>query len=157
MATPRLRVVADQLNADTDAFYDTLGRLIRYYQYRDRDRDCCGGLSVTEWYALDAVVRLQPPSIGELGHELRMDKSTASRVVALLEEGRLIEREPDPENHRVRKLRTTRKGSRLHASIVKTLKDEQKVLLAGLSHAERVRIIDLLGKVTSNASCRVPL
>src|SRR5438067_2142261 len=89
------------LQADVDGFFEVFSNLVRYYQYRDRDRQCCGGLSVTEWHALDTAVSRGELSIGELGQVLRMDKSSASRLAATLEKQALLERRPDPSNHRV--------------------------------------------------------
>ena len=147
----------NQLAADAENFYEALSNLVRYYQYRDRDRSCCRGLSVTEWYALDTIFREKSSSIGGIGHQLRMNKSTATRVVAALESRELVERHSSPTNHKIRNVSLTATGRALHAAIVATLTTEHRGLLAGLSHGERVRVIELLGTLTALASRRVPL
>ena len=93
---PPQRQSENQLATDAEDFYEVLSNLVRYYQYRDRDRSCCRGLSVTEWYALDTIFREKSSSIGGIGHQLRMNKSTATRVVAALESRQLVERHSSP-------------------------------------------------------------
>jgi DNA-binding MarR family transcriptional regulator len=148
---------ANELMRDADGFYEALSTLIRYYQYRDRDRTCCQGLSVTEWYALDTIFRERVSSIGRIGRQLRMNKSTATRVVATLESRQLVQRHSSPTNHKVRNVSLTAKGRGLHAAIVARLTAEHRGLLAELSHDERVRVIEILRKLTALAARRVPL
>jgi MarR family transcriptional regulator, 2-MHQ and catechol-resistance regulon repressor len=64
---------------------DALSEFVRVYQFRDRDQICCHDVSVTQCYALDALLRRGLATLNELAAELCLDKSTASRVVATLE------------------------------------------------------------------------
>ena len=92
-----------RLDADAGALHDALSELVRVYQFRDRDRICCHDISVTQCYALEALLRRGPSGLNELAAELYLDKSTASRVVATLERKRYISRAPPPgrrEGHR---------------------------------------------------------
>ena len=45
------------LERDTEELYDALSDLVRVYQFRDRDRICCFDVSVSQCYALEALVR----------------------------------------------------------------------------------------------------
>src|SRR6185295_7416015 len=71
--------------ADATALHEALSELVRVYQFRDRDRICCHDISVTQCYALEALLRRGPSGLNELAQELYLDKSTASRVVAALQ------------------------------------------------------------------------
>ena len=85
-SAPRPPVADDaELSRDAARLYDALSDLIRVYQFRDRDRICCHDLSVTQCYALEALVRRGPLTMNELAARLFLDKSTASRVVDALE------------------------------------------------------------------------
>ena len=66
--------------ADAAELYDALAALVRVYQFRDRDRICCHDVSVTQCYAMEALLKIGPCSLNALAAELYLDKSTASRV-----------------------------------------------------------------------------
>ena len=83
--SPRRPRPADgTLPEDARAVHEALSDLVRVYQFRDRDRICCHDVSVTQCYALEALIRRGPITLGELAAELYLDKSTASRVVGTL-------------------------------------------------------------------------
>src|SRR6185436_17114243 len=91
---------AGRLEADAAALHEALCELVRVYQFRDRDRICCHDISVTQCYALEALLRRGPSGLNELAAELYLDKSTASRVVGALERKRYVSRAPHPEDGR---------------------------------------------------------
>ena len=45
-------------DATAEELHAALSALIRVYQFRDRDRICCHDVSVTQCYALEALVKL---------------------------------------------------------------------------------------------------
>jgi len=63
--------------------YAALSELVRVYQFRDRDRICCHDISVTQCYALEALVRRGPRTLNELAGDVYLDKSTASGAYQL--------------------------------------------------------------------------
>jgi DNA-binding MarR family transcriptional regulator len=74
----------------------------------------------------------------------------ASRMVALvdhLEEMGLIERRPDPEDRRVRRLFLTRKGRSVLEKAGKIAIDYETQLCAGINREEREQLIDLLQRL----------
>src|SRR5256885_15790903 len=97
----------DNLQRDASALQAAVADLVRVYQFRDRDRICCHDVSVTQCYALEALIRRGPVTLGELAAELYLDKSTASRVVASLERKRYVARSPHPTDGRAVLLRPT--------------------------------------------------
>ena len=82
------------LARDARAFYDALSDLVRVYQFRDRDRICCYDISVSQCYALEALVRRGGMTLNDLAAQLYLDKSTASRVVDALERKGYVARTP---------------------------------------------------------------
>jgi DNA-binding MarR family transcriptional regulator len=121
---------AGKLDSDAAALHDALSELVRVYQFRDRDRICCHDVSVTQCYAVDALVRRGPSGLNELAAELYLDKSTASRVIATLERKGYVTRAPHPEDRRAIVLSVTSAGRRLHDRIRADLLGEAKELLA---------------------------
>ena len=74
----------------------------------------------------------------------------ASRMVALvdrLEEAGFVERQPDPEDRRVRGLHLTRKGRGVLERAGKIAIDYETRLCAGINREEREQLIDLLQKL----------
>jgi DNA-binding MarR family transcriptional regulator len=76
---------SSRLERDALALYHALNGLIRIYQFRDRDRICCHGISIAQCYGLEALVQDGPLMLNELASYLYLDKSTTSRVVDELE------------------------------------------------------------------------
>ena len=60
------------LAADARELHHVLEELMRVVQFRDRDRICCHDVSVTQCYALRAVVFLadKPAQLSTMVHEL---------------------------------------------------------------------------------------
>jgi DNA-binding MarR family transcriptional regulator len=74
----------------------------------------------------------------------------ASRMVALvdhLEDMGLVERRPDPEDRRVRRLFITRKGRSVLEKAGKIAIDYETQLCAGINRKEREQLIDLLQRL----------
>ena len=102
------------LRNDAERLHEALGDLLRVYQFRDRDRICCHDLSVSQCYALEALVRHGPLTLNELASQLYLDKSTASRIVDGLEQKALLKRLTHPEDRRAVHLKATARGKRKH-------------------------------------------
>src|SRR3954469_1308194 len=95
------------LDSDAESLHDALSELVRVYQFRDRDRICCHDVSVTQCYALEALVRRGPSGLNELAADLFLDKSTTSRVVATLKRKGYVSRSEHPEDKRAVVLEVT--------------------------------------------------
>src|SRR3954465_1501264 len=118
------------LARDTEELYDALEDLIRVYQFRDRDRICCFDVSVSQCYALEALVRREGMTLNDLASHLYLDKSTASRVVDALERKQYVERAPHPEDRRAVVLTPTEAGRALYRTIRQGILEEEQRLLA---------------------------
>ena len=63
--------------------------------------------------ALAVVQRQGPVRVSEVADQLSVDLSVASRQVAALVGAGYVEREPDPDDRRATRLRTTEEGARV--------------------------------------------
>jgi DNA-binding MarR family transcriptional regulator len=122
-----------RLQKDALALYHALNELIRIYQFRDRDRVCCHGISITQCYGLEALVRHGALMLNELADYLYLDKSTTSRVVDSLEHKGYVSRLVHPNDSRALELKATPAGVRLHRLIMDEILEEQEHLLSDLS------------------------
>src|SRR5262245_52726641 len=75
------RAPNDDIAADAEAVYDVMTEMLRIYQFRDRDRVASHGLTVTQAYALDIILRRGEVTAKELALDLALEKSTVSRLV----------------------------------------------------------------------------
>jgi MarR family transcriptional regulator, 2-MHQ and catechol-resistance regulon repressor len=144
-----------QLAEDAAALHQALGVLVRVYQFRDRDRICCYDVSVTQCYALEALVCHAPLTLNQLAARLYLDKSTASRVVDALERKGLVERSADPDDRRALRLSPTAEGRSLHARIEDDILAQEAALLAEFPHEVRRSMAKLVGQLARAAGMRI--
>jgi DNA-binding MarR family transcriptional regulator len=143
------------LGSDARAFYAALSDLIRVYQFRDRDRICCHDVSVSQCYALEALVRRGEMTLNDLAAHLYLDKSTASRVVDALERKGYVDRAPHPGDRRALLLLATAAGRELYARIERDLLAEEEALLAGFDPEIRRAMTQLVARLARAAAARV--
>ena len=151
----RIIAAAPGLEPDTEAFYEALSELIRIYEFRDRDRICCYDISVSQCYALEAVVRGEELTLNDLAARLYLDKSTASRVVDALERKGYVERQPHPEDRRSLLLRPTPAGREMEQRIRRDILAEEQALLADFDPEIRQAMTQLIRRLARAAASRV--
>jgi DNA-binding MarR family transcriptional regulator len=142
------------LEQDAESLYAALSELVRVYQFRDRDTICCYDVSVTQCYAIEALLRRGPSGLNDLAAELYLDKSTASRVVSALERKGYVARASHPEDGRAVVLTVTGAGRRLHDRIKKDLVEEERKLLADFEPEVRKAAPKLLLRLARAAASR---
>ncbi len=135
------------LRADAMEFYRLFSELLRVYQFRDRTRICYYDISVTQCYAISALIRLGPVRQKKLAADLCLDKSTTSRVVDSLERKDYVTRTTDPQDGRAFLLEVTDKGRALHGQIEKDLIEEYAGLLSDVDPEVRRAIIRLMKRL----------
>jgi len=143
------------LDADSLALHRVLSDLTRMLQFRDRDRICCHDVSVTQCYALEALVVRGELTLNELARELYLDKSTASRVVDALVAKAYAERRPHPQDGRAVQITPTRAGRRLYETIDAELLGEVRGVVAGFSPAVRQSMSEVLRRLVRAAGPRL--
>lgn len=144
-----------RLGREAVDFYDALAGFQRVYQFRDRDRICCHDLSVTQFYALDALVRRRGQTLNGLAGELYLEKSSASRVVDGLVGKGYVTRRTHPEDRRAILLEPTEEGRRLHGVIVAEGVAREEALLGEFEPDVRRGMVRLLERLTEAAEQRV--
>jgi DNA-binding MarR family transcriptional regulator len=140
-----------RLDRDTGALYDALSELIKVYQFRDRERTNCHGISVTECYALEALDRDGPLTLNELAGHLYLDKSTVSRAVDGMERKGLLTRLPHAGDRRAVQLEVTSRGRGLHERIVGEAEDRYRGLIADTDPQIRLAFVELLHRIAHAA------
>jgi MarR family 2-MHQ and catechol resistance regulon transcriptional repressor len=143
-----------RLDADAVDLHTALSELVRVYQFRDRDRICCHDISVTQCYALEALLRRGPSGLNELAAELYLDKSTASRVVATLERKKYVTRERHPDDGRAVVLSASPAGRRLYERIRTDLVAETRDLLQDFEPEVRKGAARLILRLARAAAVR---
>jgi MarR family transcriptional regulator, 2-MHQ and catechol-resistance regulon repressor len=136
-------------------FHRALTELVRVYQFRDRDRICCYDVSVTQCYALEALILRGPLTLNQVAAELYLDKSTASRVADGLERKGYLKREPNPESRRSVLLRATPAGTELHARIERDILAQEAQILAEFPATARSSLVKLLRSLAGAAAARI--
>jgi phosphinothricin acetyltransferase len=111
-----------------------IAALARFYQLRDRDRVCRRGLTVSECYALEAIVERGGVGITELARHLGLNKSSASRAADRLI-GAGLAKDGKAPNGRSRRVVATAKGRTLCATIHGEIQREHRDALGPFDSA----------------------
>ncbi|KAF1728126.1 MarR family transcriptional regulator [Pseudoxanthomonas mexicana] len=142
------------LLSDAEALNAAVSHLVRIYQFRDRDRICCYDISVTQCYALEALVERGPSRSQTLANALMLDKSTTTRVVdALVKKGYVV-RQADAEDARALSLSVTPAGRALYERINEELVAQQASLIQELDPAVRRASIEVIRRLARAAQDR---
>jgi MarR family 2-MHQ and catechol resistance regulon transcriptional repressor len=146
----------DDTALDRDAWelHEALSELVRVYQFRDRKRVCYRDVSITQCYAIDALIRNGPVSLNMLASELFLDKSTASRVIDSLERKGYVTRSADPKDGRALILKVTKRGRELHSRIEGELAEEMKKMISDFDPDIRQATIRLVARLAKAATKR---
>ncbi|HST67914.1 MAG TPA: MarR family transcriptional regulator [Mycobacteriales bacterium] len=133
-----------------------LSRVTRLARHLDRERRAAfaeHGLEAYEFDVLTALRRAGPPyelTPGRLVRETLVGSGTMTNRLDRLEARGLLERRPDPEDGRARRIRLTDHGrDRADAAIADLLERERR-LLAALSERDRSTLAALLRTVLGN-------
>jgi MarR family transcriptional regulator, 2-MHQ and catechol-resistance regulon repressor len=142
------------LQHDAADLYGSMTELLRVYQFRDRDRVGYHGLTITQCYVLEILIRRGALTLNELAEEMKLDKSTLSRVVGLLETRRALKRTANPADGRSILLEATPSGVRLYERIEADIVAENERVLAGFSPESRRQLIVLIDALVQAARDR---
>ena len=97
--------------------------------------------------ALSSIERLGPLTLGELAEAERVRPPTITKVIGRLDDEGLIVREPDPTDHRVARVRLSRRG----AALVSRARGRKDAFLArrlsGLSDSDVASLEAALGAI----------
>ena len=140
---------------DAARLQEALADLIRVLQFRDRDRACCYDLSVSQCHALQALIQTGPMTVTQLGGQLYLEKSTASRLAKALLAKDLVRKRAPQADGRVVILQVTEAGHRLARKILNDLSEEYMDLLEGFEPEVRAALPLLLDRLKQTISTRM--
>lgn len=108
------------------------------------------GLFAGQEQVLQALAAAGLMTMGELATVLRVRPPTASKTVSRLAALRLIERQPEPDDARIVRVRLTEEGERKAAAIESLWDEVEAELLEGFDPKDRKRLRKLLRKAAKN-------
>ena len=100
---------ADRVERVADRLHAASIRLLR----RVRRRDDESGVTAPHLSALSVLVFAGPRTLGELAEAEQVRPPSITRIVRNLEADGLVEREPDPADRRIVRVRATDRGRRI--------------------------------------------
>jgi MarR family transcriptional regulator, 2-MHQ and catechol-resistance regulon repressor len=142
------------LARDASALYEVMTELLRVYQFRDRDRLGYHGLTITQCYVLDVLIKRGPLTLNDLAAEMHLDKSTLSRVVDGLERKLAVKRTANPADGRSTLIEATRSGTQRYERVEADLVAENAQVLAGFPAGTRRQLVQLIGMLARAARHR---
>jgi len=125
-------------------FAELLAQVAREVTLRQASDVCCGDLTLEQFQTLRVVSVAESLSIGALSSELRVDLSTMSRNVTVLERNGYLLRARSAEDGRIVYVKLTPKGKRALETLRCEERDVLKDVYQRLPVAERPSVIKAL-------------
>ncbi|MDP9487719.1 MAG: MarR family transcriptional regulator [Actinomycetota bacterium] len=117
--------------------------LIRAFGLHKPDQTPCGRpVSVAEAHALIELSRAETLVQKELASRLRLEKSTVSRLVGMLEDRGWVERSRSPQDGRALELRLTEAGKRTAENIAEARRAKFAQILEAIPEEERESVLE---------------
>lgn len=139
------RALADQLARS----WRELGGLLASRRLLVSLGGAASDLTPTKLRALDVLAERGGVRIGELGEELSVEETTATRLADRLEAMGVARRERDPVDGRAAVLVLTAAGKRLMADVAQRRQEFFRDVLSALDHDERAELVRLTAKATA--------
>jgi MarR family transcriptional regulator for hemolysin len=137
---------------------DPLGRQLVFTAKAVREAfedalETAGG-SLGTWVVLSALSDEGVISQSALASHVHLEGATITHHIDRLEQQGLVRRQIDPKDRRVRRLELTAAGKRLYESLLASMRQFERRLLAGVSDAERAQLRETLGRIGDNLAGR---
>ena len=117
--------------------------LIRAFELHKPDQTPCGRpVSVAEAHALMELSRAETLVQKELASRLRLEKSTVSRLVGMLEDRGWVERSRSPQDGRALELRLTGAGRRAAEDIAEARREKFARVLEAIPEGKRGSVLE---------------
>jgi DNA-binding MarR family transcriptional regulator len=129
------------LDDQTRDFQRVMVRLIKKYQFRDRNETVAYGLSVSQAYALRSLAERGPLSMSTLAEDLNLTVSATTRLIDSLVAKSLVKRRQSDADRRVWRASLAVRGRRLWNQIEGELLDVDARVLQTLAPREREAVI----------------
>jgi MarR family transcriptional regulator, transcriptional regulator for hemolysin len=115
------------------------------------------GLTRAQCQVLVALFRNEGMNQSRLAEHLEIEPISIARLIDRMEQAGWVERRPDPADRRARRLFMTSKATPVLEQILSLAQETRAEALAGLSAADRDRLVDLLLRVRGNLTQRAPV
>ena len=146
-------------------FAELLAQVAREVTLRQASDVCCGDLTLEQFQTLRVVSVAESLSIGALSSQLRVDLSTMSRNVTVLERNGYLLRARSAEDGRIVYVKLTPKGKRALETLQCEERDDLKDVYQRLPVAERTGVVKALevlhgclaGADAAGAACCPPV
>jgi DNA-binding MarR family transcriptional regulator len=149
--SPRRHRAATASPEATD-FALAVHELLRRVRFDDVRTVCSWGLTRTECHVLEVVALDGPLTVTDVAARIRLDKSTASRVVTSLSEKKLLRRDTAGHDARALAVAVTAQGRTLWRSIVDASAAAYSEVLAECTAEERKTLMRVLARIAAYAT-----
>lgn len=130
-----------------------VARLMRR-SFDERAREI--GVTRPQWQVLSLLIRNEGINQGKLADILEVEPITLGRMIDRLQEADLVERRSDPADRRAWRLFITIKGNALFDLLRPCANETFDIALEGIAEAERDQLMDVLLRMRSNLTRKVP-
>ncbi len=118
-------------------------------RFEQRARDL--SLTLVQCKALAHLEKNEGVSQARLAELIDVDAMTMVRILDRMEADSVIERRPDPDDRRARRLYLTSKAKPMLDTIWRLAEQTRSEMFAGIPKAERERFMDVLERLHANA------
>jgi DNA-binding MarR family transcriptional regulator len=133
--------------ADGEALALAVHELLRRVRFDDVETVCSWGLTRTECHVLEVIALGAELSVNQVAARIRLNKSTASRVLQSLESKRLVKRTEAEDDRRSVRIAATAKGMSLWKQIVSATGSAYDDVLAECTQTERKTVTRVLRRI----------
>jgi len=130
-----------------ETFHRQIVELIKKYQFRDRNRISCCGMSVSQCYILEALSTHGSLTMNKLAEKMHLSVSTVTRVVEQLVIKGYVVREEGTNDRRTRLIKMTDAGKEAYKKSWKNVFESEKTILENFPEEHREMLIEFLKKL----------
>lgn len=112
------------------------------------------GVTADQFVLLSALAQGDGITQQELVRRAASDPNTVRAMLLLLESRGLVARRPDFEDGRARRVTMTRKGRRIHRTLLLRSEPFRARLLTGLEREEVPALVDMLGRLAQSMATK---
>lgn len=136
--------MAKEFEKQVQQFHEQILELVKRYQFRDRNKNICCGLSVSQCYIMETLKQNGPLSMNNLAKNMLLSISTVTRVIQPLLKKGFLKREEDSEDRRIRLISLTEKGTQISKDSWKRVIESERIILNNFPEDNREMLIEFL-------------
>jgi DNA-binding MarR family transcriptional regulator len=150
----------EPVTKDVQQFHSLIIKLIKKYQFRDRNEVTSWGISVSQCYVLETLHFNGALTVNNLADQMHLTISTITRLIDQLEGKKMVKREQDKNDLRVRLIKLTAKGEKVFLKSWENVFESEKNIFKNIKPGHRKVLLKLL-KDLNNAvdewqcSCKI--